>query len=147
MASYSLERTVNIPMNKVWAMIGDFTNSPGSDISVKVEKYGDLKSGGVGTIREITIGKACVREVLETVDPPQGFTYRILSGAPLKDYVGKVTLEDKGEDTIIRWSAELTPKIPFTGGICCKLAKRAANKLIDSVEKDNAKLRNGLTSA
>jgi len=138
MASFSFERTVNLPIEKAWSLIGDFTKSPGPDISVTVEKAGDPKAGGAGTIREISIGKACVREVLDTADPPHRFTYRILSGAPMKDYHGTVTFEDKGETTLIRWSADLTPKIPFTGGICCRATRGAVNQLIDSVEKHHS---------
>lgn len=48
MASYSFERTVNMPIEKVWPLIGDFTKSPGPDISVQklidsVEKHHALK--------------------------------------------------------------------------------------------------------
>jgi hypothetical protein len=138
MASYSFERTVNLPIEKVWSLLGDFTKSPGQDISVTVEKVGDAKVGGAGAIRQISIGKVCVRELLETADPPHGFTYRILSGAPMKNYHGKVSFEGKGQTTLIRWSADLTPKIPFTGGICCKVAKGAANQLIDSIERNHS---------
>ncbi len=138
MPSYSFERTINLPIEKVWSLIGDFTQSPGPDISVTVEKDGDPKAGGAGTTRKIKIGKVCVREILDTADPPRGFTYRILSGAPMKNYIGKVAFEDKSGRTLIRWSADLTPKIPFTGGICWKVAKGAIQKLIDSAEKHHA---------
>jgi hypothetical protein len=100
-----------------------------------VEKHGDPKAGGAGTTRTIRIGKVCVREIIDTADPPRGFTYRILAGAPIKDYYGKVTFEDIGGRTLIRWSVTMKPKIPFTGRICCKVSERAVQQLIDSVEK------------
>ncbi len=56
----------------------------------------------------------------------------------MKNYFGKVAFEDKAGKTLIRWSVDLTPKIPFTGGICWKAAKGAIHKLIDSVEKHHA---------
>jgi len=135
MASFAIERTVNISIEKVWAMIGDFSKAPTPDISVVVEKKGDLKAAGVGTVRRITIGKVCVKEELESANPPNAFTYRILSGAPMKEYRGTVTFTDIGGKTLIRWSADLKPKIPLTGAICCRVAKGAANQLIDSIEK------------
>lgn len=139
MSSYSFDRTVNAPIEEVWSLIGDFTKSPGPENSVTVEKQGDPNAGGAGTTRVIRIGNVTVREILDTADPPRGFTYRILSGAPVKDYFGKVTFQDKGGKTLIRWSADLKPKIPFTGGICCNVAKGAVQKLIDSVERHPSK--------
>jgi hypothetical protein len=142
MASYTLERKVNLPVGKVWSLIGDFTKSPSPEIKVEVEKEGDSDAGGAGTIRTITIGKVRIREILDTANPPHSFTYRILGGAPLKEYHGKVDFEDKAGSTIIHWHADLKPKIPLTGGICSKLAKGTVKALIDAVEKHHAQ-RNG----
>ena len=135
MVSYTFTRTVQLPVDKVWSLIGDFTKSPGPGITVEVEKEGDPKAGGAGTIRTITIGKVCVRELLETANPPHSFTYRILSGAPMKEYLGSVRFEPKENSTIIHWHVDLKPKIPFTGWICRKVAKNASNRLIDEIEK------------
>lgn len=139
MASFSLERTVNIPINKLWSLLSDFTKSPCPDISVTTVEPGGPSAGGIGTIRTISIGRVRVREIIETVDPPHGFTYRILSGAPVKEYVGRAHFEDKDGRTRIRWSGDFKPKIPFTGGICCKVAKGAVVRLLDSIEKHHSK--------
>ena len=135
MASFTYERKVNLPVEKVWSLIGDFTKAPGPDIKVEVEKEGDPAKNGAGTIRTITIGKVCVKEILDTANPPNSFSYRILSGAPMKEYNGKVNLENVDGATLIRWKADIKPKIPFTGPILVKVAKGAVNGLIDSVEK------------
>jgi hypothetical protein len=121
----------------VWSLIGDFTKAPSPEIKVEVEKEGDMEANGIGTIRKLTIGKLCVREILDSANPPYAFTYRILSGAPMKEYLGKVRFEPKENSTIIYWSADLTPKIPFTGWICSKVASDAQHCLIDEVEKSN----------
>ena len=135
MASFTFERKVNLPVEKVWSLIGDWTKAPGPDIKVEVEKEGDPNNNGVGTIRTITIGKVCVKEVLDSASPPNSFTYRILSGAPMKGYNGRANFIDSGGSTLIRWEADIKPKIPFTGPILVKVAKGAVNGLIDSVEK------------
>ncbi len=36
MATLTLVRKVNLPVEKVWSLIGDFTASPGPDIKVEV---------------------------------------------------------------------------------------------------------------
>ena len=135
MTVYSFRREVKLPIEKVWSLIGDFTKAPGPGITVEVEKEGDMDANGVGTIRKITIGKLCMCEILDSANPPYTFAYRILSGAPIKEYLGKVRLESRESSTIIHWSAELTPKIPFTGWICSKVASDAQHCLIDEVEK------------
>ncbi len=137
MAVYSFSREVKLPIEKVWSLIGDFTKAPSPEIKVEVEKAGDMEANGIGTIRKLTIGKLCVREILDSANPPYAFTYRILSGAPMKEYLGKVRFEPKENSTIIYWAADLTPKIPFTGWICSKVASDTQHCLIDEVEKSN----------
>jgi hypothetical protein len=137
MASFTFERKVNLPVEKIWSLIGDFTKSPGPEIKVEVEKEGDPAKGGAGTIRTITIGKVCVKEILDTANPPSSFTYRIIAGPPMKEYLGKVNFEDKDGATIIHWQADIKPKIPFTGPILCMVAKGAVNSLIDAIEKNH----------
>jgi carbon monoxide dehydrogenase subunit G len=135
MADFSFERKLNFPRADVWPLIGDFTKSPGPEIKVEVEKEGDKAAAGAGTIRTITIGKVRVREVLETANPPSSFTYRIIGGAPMKEYKADVTFRESDGATVIRWDACLKPKFPLTGSLCCLVAKGAANKLLDAVEK------------
>jgi len=135
MTVYSFSREVKLPIEIVWPLLGDFTKTPGSGIKVDVEKQGDNEANAVGAIRKITIGKVCVREILVSATPPSSFTYRILSGAPMKDYFGKVRLEQKESSTVIHWSAELTPKIPLTGWICSWIASNSQHRLINAVEK------------
>ena len=135
MTVYSFRREVKLPREKVWSLIGDFTKAPGPGVTVEVEKKGDMDANGIGTIRKISIGKVCVREILDSANPPYTFAYRILSGAPMKEYLGKVRLESRESSTIIHLSAELTPKIPYTGWICSKVVSDAQHCLIDEVEK------------
>ena len=138
MASFTFERKVNLPVEKTWSLIGDFTKSPGPEIKVEVEKEGDPDKGGAGTIRTITIGKVCVKEILDTANPPNSFTYRIIAGPPMKEYLGTVNFKDDAGATMICWSAYIKPKIPFTGPILCMVAKNAVNSLINAVEKNHA---------
>ena len=134
MATCSLKRKIDLPIEKVWSLIGDFTKSPAPEIKIEVEKEGDPSAGGVGTIRMITIGKTRVREILDTVNPPHSLTYRIIGGAPMKEYHGMFNLEAKEGTTIYHWHADIKPKIPLTGGILCRVAKGAVSTFIDALE-------------
>jgi len=137
MTSFTLSRMVDLPAEKVWKIAGNFTKSPGPGVLIEVEKQGDPDAHGVGAVRAITIGKVRVRERLDSIDPPKSFAYTILSGAPIKNHSGKAEFIPKGSSTEIRWSGEFSPKIPFTGWICCKVSKGAVNGLIDEIEKSS----------
>ena len=134
MTSFTIIREIESPVEKVWDIVGNFMESPGPGITVTVEEKGDHAAGGVGAVREITIGKVCVRERLESINPPHSFSYRVLSGAPMKDYLAHVEFSLKDNTTIVQWKVELTPKIPLTGWICCKVSKGAVNSYLDEVE-------------
>lgn len=137
MTTFTITRELDLPSEKAFAIISDFTRSPSPNIAVKVEKKGDPESNGVGTIRTITIGKVRVRERLESVTPPNSFTYSILSGAPMKDYLGNVEIAPQEAKSIVRWNVKFTPKIPGTGWIGAMVAKKTINRFIDEMEASN----------
>ena len=137
MTTFTITRELDLPSEKAFAIISDFTRSPSPNIAVKVEKKGDPESNGVGTIRTITIGKVRVRERLESVTPPNAFTYSILSGAPMKDYLGNVEIAPQEAKSIVRWNVKFTPKIPGTGWIGAIVSKKTINRLIDEMEMSN----------
>jgi hypothetical protein len=114
-ALYSFKREVNLPVEKVWSVLGDFTKAPSSETEVLLEKEGGRDTNGAGTIRKITIGKVCVREILDSANPSYSFAYRILSGALIKKYLGDVRLEP--------------------GWICSRIVSDSQHRLIDVVEK------------
>ena len=77
------------------------------------ERAGDKAPNGVGAIRKIPPA----REQVVEYDPPKHYAYIALSGLPLRHYRADVTLEPKGDNTLIRWRAEFEPKIPGTGPV------------------------------
>lgn len=102
---------------------------------IEVENHGDPASHSVGSIRIITTGKVKVRECLESINPPQSFTCRILSGAPLKDHHAKAEFIPQGASTEIRWTVDFTPKIPEIGWYVPLVTKKAINLYIDELER------------
>jgi len=139
MKAFTITRKVDLPVEKVWEIAGDFKKSPGPGIMVEVENQGDPASQGVGSIRTITIGKVKVRERLESINAPKSFTYRILSGAPMKDHLAKGEFIPQGASTEIRWTVEFTPKIPGIGWFVALVTKKAVNRYIDEIEKTSRK--------
>jgi len=135
--SANLTRKTKIPLDKVWSLLSDFTGSPSPAFPVVVHKKGDPKHNGVGTIRTLTIGKITVKERLEAVTPSQSFRYSILSGSPVKHYLGKWEFREEKDCTIVRWRAEFKPKFPLIGWIIAMATKRVVHQIIDQIESDD----------
>lgn len=133
MKTIIVERTINVPLEKVWAVISSFEKSPGPSISLVIEKEGDPKSNWVGLERTITFRNSRAYERIESVDPPNSFTYKILSGAPVKSYLGRAEFKADGINTIIKWSGEFIPKIPGTGWLIGIVAAKNINQVIDEL--------------
>ena len=91
MATFTITRNLELPSEKVWAAVSDFTRAPSPAIEIEVEEKGDPENG-IGAIRYINIKGAEARERLEAVDAPDSLTYRMLSGAPVKEYLGTVNV-------------------------------------------------------
>ena len=137
MTAFAIKRKIDLPSDKAFTIISDFTQPLSPSIPIEVEKEGDSESNGVGTIRTITIGKVRVRERLESVSPPNSFTYTILSGAPMKDYLGRVEITPQDDKSVIHWNVKFTPKLPGTGWIGAIISKKVINRIIDEVVASN----------
>ena len=136
MRTVSVERIINAPLDKVWEVAGNFGESPGSSIEITVEKEGDSNSNGLGMERTIHFlnQKAKVYERLESFDPPNSFTYSILSGAPVKSYLGKAGFSTSGNNTKVKWSGIFAPKIPGLGWLIGIMAKKNINDFLNELE-------------
>lgn len=137
MTTTELTRKTKIPLDTLWSLLSDFTGSPSPAFPVVVHEKGNPASNGVGTVRTLTMGKISVRERLEAVTPSHSFTYRILSGSPVKQYLGKWAFHEEDGFTIIQWCAEFKPKFPLIGWIIAMATRRVVHQLIDQIEADN----------
>ena len=130
-----VQRTVKAPLEKVWAIAGNFTKSPDPSLPTEIVQKGDESKGGIGCVRKIKMGRRTFHERLETIDPPNSYTYTMLSGGPFKTYSGKVQFTAEGDTTHIIWSVNFTAKYPGISGIINKVNIKNYNKFIDELEK------------
>jgi len=135
MATFTITRKLDLPSEKVWATVSDFTRAPSPAIIIEVEKEGDPEASGIGAIRNINIKGAKAKERLEAVDAPNSITYSMLSGAPVKEYLGTVKVIAQNGATLINWDVKLIPKIPGIGWIVAMVIKKAINRYIDAIEE------------
>ena len=50
MAMFTIARKLDLPSEKVWAAVSDFTRAPSPAILIDVEKEGDPESNAIGAI-------------------------------------------------------------------------------------------------
>lgn len=60
---------------------------------------------------------------MEAEDAPNSSTYQMLSGAPVKEYLGTVNVIAQDGATSIHWGVKLKLKIP--GIVCCNGYKKS----------------------
>ena len=135
MATFTITRKLALPSDRVWTIVSDFTRPPSPAIKIEIEEKGDSEANGIGAIRNINIKGAKARERLEAVEPPNSITYRMLSGAPVKEYVGTVNVVAQDGATLINWDVNLIPKIPGMGWIIAIVVRKAINRYIDAIEE------------
>ena len=139
MAGYRLERTIDLHIDAVWALLANFRQSPIKGMDLVVEKPGDAKNYDVGLIRRVTIGRMTVREVIEAVEPKELIRYRVLSGAPVRDYVGTVRLHADNSKTRIEWTATMEPVVPLTGFLTAQISRNVVAGILDKFEAQHAR--------
>jgi hypothetical protein len=136
MTTFTVMRNMDMSAEKVWNVFSDFEHSPIPSCTVTVEKKGDPRALGVGTIRMITIGKRQIREKLESLKPPNQLTYSLLSGGPVKDYNGTIDINSIKGKTHISWKVNFKPTIIGTGWIIKQLLKSTLNRFINEIETE-----------
>ncbi len=83
--------------------------------SFHLERAGDREPEGLGAIRIFRKGRVTGRDQTVELVPDRRFSYRHLSGLPVRDYRADVDLESAGGVTRIRWHVSFMPKFPGTG--------------------------------
>ncbi len=114
MSAFTLTRSLAAPTDRVWDILGDPASSPGPGVDVTVERAGSADCTGL--IRVVRLGRGRYREKITSVGPGQAYTYRLLSGAPVRDYRGSVALDESPEGgTVVRWRIDFRPTVPGSG--------------------------------
>ena len=128
----TIVRWLDAPVERVWAVVGNPGASPGPGVEVSVEQPG--APDGSGLIRAVKVGRVRAHEEILQVGPRHLVRYRTTKGAPVKDYLGSVALDDSpGGGTRVTWDVEFRPIVPGTGWLLSLLTKRTLNRVLDAV--------------
>lgn len=133
MNRFRIERSVPVPHAILWGLLSSVEQSPDPALVVTVVVRG--AADGAGTVRLVQIGGQRVREEIVAVEPGRRVTYRLLAGAPVRDYVGNIVVEPEGSGSRLTWEVELTPLVPGTGWLLSLVSKRVVARVLDILEK------------
>lgn len=135
MASFTLFREVKAPPEVVFDVLTDHRRY--ADITPMrksvLEREGEPDPNGVGAIRVLSSIGPPLREEVIAFEPSTRFSYKLLSGAPVRDHVGTVLLEPAGAGTKVTYALRTTPTLPVVGGAVVGVTKLAIKSLLDGI--------------
>lgn len=140
MASFTLVREIGAPPEVVFDVLTDHRRY--SELTPlrksELEREGEPAPNGVGSIRVLTLAGPPMREETILYERPSRFSYTVLSGLPVRDHVGTVSLEPAaGGGTAVTYALRTTPTVPLAGGVVVALIKRAIVQLLDGVAAES----------
>ena len=139
MASFTLEREVAASPEVVFDVLTD--HRAYADITPmrksELEREGEPAPNGVGAIRVLRSVGPPLREEVIGFERPGRFSYRMISGAPVRDHVGTVSLEPGGAGTKVTYAVRTTPTVPVAGGAVVAVAKLGIKQLLNGVAAES----------
>lgn len=140
MASFRYVRQVAAPPEVVFDVLTDHRRY--TEITplrrAELEREGDPAPNGLGAIRALSAAPGPpMREEVIAYERPTRFSYKILSGLPVRDHVGTVELKAADGGTELVYAVKTTPTIPLSGPIFMAILKKAIRDLIAGVAKES----------
>ncbi len=138
MASFTIKKAIAASPETVFEVLSDHRGY--ADITpirkVELEKEGVPAPNGVGAVRKLTTVGPPLREEITEYEAPSKLVYRLLSGAPLRDHVGTVTLEPQDAGTLMLYTIDTTPSVPVGRGLVLAVVKRTVGQLATGIAKE-----------
>ena len=132
MNHFTVTRSLDAPVERVWEIVGNPGASPGRGVDVRVEEPG--AADGTGLRRVVKVGVATLHEEVTDVGPGHVIRYRLTRGAPVRDYRSSVALEESpGGGTLVSWRARFRPLVPGTGWVVSLVSKHTLNRVLDAL--------------
>jgi len=139
MASFTYQRQVAAPPATVFEVLTDHRRY--TKITplrkAELEREGEPAPNGVGAIRVLTAVGPPMREEVLAYEPAKRFSYKLLSGLPVRDHVGTVELTPEGSGTRVVYAVRTTPTLPLLGGAFLIGIKFGIKQLLGGVAKES----------
>jgi uncharacterized protein YndB with AHSA1/START domain len=135
MPSFTLVREVAAPPETVFDVLTDHRGY--AEITpmrrVELEREGEPAPNGVGAIRVLHSIGPPLREEVIAYRSPSRFSYKLLSGAPVRDHVGTVELTPQGEGTKVTYAVRTMPTLPVAGFAVVGVVKLGVKQLLSGI--------------
>jgi len=134
-ASFTFVREVKAPPETVFDVLTDHRRYAEMTRLRKseLEREGVPAPNGVGAIRAVSAIGPPLREEVIVYEPPNRFSYKVLSGAPIRDHLGTVLLEPAAAGTKLTYAVKMTPTVPLVGGVVVGVTKLGIRQLLNGV--------------
>jgi uncharacterized protein YndB with AHSA1/START domain len=139
MARFTLTREIAAPPETVFAVLTDHRKY--SELTPlrksELEREGEPAPNGLGAIRKLSAIGPPLREEVIAYEPDGRFSYKLLSGLPVRDHVGTVELTAGGSGTKMVYAVRTQPTVPVVGAVVVAVVKQAVKGLIDGVARES----------
>jgi polyketide cyclase/dehydrase/lipid transport protein len=136
-SSFTINRTINAPADRVFDVLTDHRNYA-SITPMRVstlEKEGEPDPNGVGAVRKLGLAGPPIVEEVVGYEKPTFFSYKVLSGLPVKEQLGEVRLRDVGGRTELSYTVSFTSKLPRTEPVLGVVQRQAIGALVRGIAK------------
>jgi uncharacterized protein YndB with AHSA1/START domain len=139
MASFTYQRQVAAPPEVVFEVLTDHRGYAKLTPlrKAELEREGEPAPNGVGAIRRLTAVGPPMREEVLAYEPATRFSYKLLSGLPVRDHVGTVELTPAAGGTKVVYAVRTTPTLPLVGGAFLVGVKFGIRQLLGGVAKES----------
>jgi uncharacterized protein YndB with AHSA1/START domain len=139
MASFTYERQVAAPPETVFAVLTDHRRY--SELTPlrksELERQGEPAPNGVGAIRKLSAVGPPLREEVVAYESPTRFSYKLLSGLPVRDHLGTVELTARDGGTRVVYAVRTTPTVPLVGAVVVAAIKLGVGQLLGGIVKES----------
>ena len=138
MASFTLVREVDAPPETVFEVLTDHRRYAEITPLRKsvLEREGESAPNGVGAIRVLSSVGPPLREEVIVYEPSTRFSYKLLSGAPVRDHVGTVQLAPSGAGTLVTYAVRTIPTLPLVGGAVVAVTRQGVKQLLNGISAE-----------
>jgi uncharacterized protein YndB with AHSA1/START domain len=135
MASFTLVRDVQAPPETIFEVLVDHRGYSKLTPLRKseLEREGDPAPNGAGAIRVLSAVGPPLREEVLTYEEPSRFSYKLLSGLPVRDHVGTVELTPQDGGTRVTYAVRTMPTVPVVGAVVVQAVKFGVRQLLGGV--------------
>lgn len=138
-ASFTFTREIAAPPETVFAVLTDHRKY--SELTPlrksELEREGEPAPNGLGAIRKLTAVGPPLREEVIAYQPDERFSYKLISGLPVRDHVGTVELTPSGNGSRMVYAVRTQPTVPVVGPVVVAVVKQAVKGLIDGIVKES----------